>query len=449
MRPGQQQNKQRMRGRGRKGPNPLSRSYESNGPDVKIRGTAQHIAEKYSTLARDSAASGDRVMAENYLQHAEHYGRIVAAAQGTFQLQQDDSDLADQMDEDGDEDGGNDQSYAGSSNGHAQNGHGQNGQPYSQDRQQDRSQPQERGQYDRNQGGQPPLRDARDGNREMNRDGNRQRDNNGNRENNRDFNRDGNRDNQNRGPREQPNRDGGNREYAGRDNVGRDNPSRDNQGRDNQNRENAGRDGAQRDGNRDNRDGFQPRENRGNRDRQAPNGLGPQPALPQPPLAAEPARHPSPQGDVARDRPVQEQPVVPVDQPIVGDVSRDDLAASGEASAEREPRRRGRPRRTRLQDGMVDVTATPVAVSEHSSASASERVADAEPARQPSAPQPSAPEPKTVEPAAEAAAAAAGPDGEAKVKRKPGRPRKKKPEDDGGDDGGNGHLPAFLMASNG
>ncbi|MCK5934663.1 MAG: DUF4167 domain-containing protein, partial [Fulvimarina manganoxydans] len=69
MRPGQQKN--RMRGRGRKGPNPLTRSYESNGPDVKIRGTAQHVAEKYSTLARDAAASGDRVMAENYLQHAE------------------------------------------------------------------------------------------------------------------------------------------------------------------------------------------------------------------------------------------------------------------------------------------------------------------------------------------------------------------------------------------
>src|SRR3954469_25349660 len=90
MRPGQNR---RMRGRNRsKGPNPLARSYESNGPDVKIRGTAQHIAEKYSTLARDAAASGDRVMAENYLQHAEHYGQIVAAAQGTFQLQQDESE---------------------------------------------------------------------------------------------------------------------------------------------------------------------------------------------------------------------------------------------------------------------------------------------------------------------------------------------------------------------
>lgn len=80
MRPGNQSNK-RMRGRGRKGPNPLSRTYESNGPDVKIRGTALHVAEKYQQLARDAQASGDRIMSENYFQHAEHYLRIVAAAQ--------------------------------------------------------------------------------------------------------------------------------------------------------------------------------------------------------------------------------------------------------------------------------------------------------------------------------------------------------------------------------
>ncbi len=71
----------RPRGRSRKGPNPLTRSYESNGPDVKVRGTAAHVAEKYSTLARDALTSGDPVSAENYHQHAEHYNRIVAAAQ--------------------------------------------------------------------------------------------------------------------------------------------------------------------------------------------------------------------------------------------------------------------------------------------------------------------------------------------------------------------------------
>ena len=87
MRPGNQSNK-RMRGRGRKGPNPLTRTYESNGPDVKIRGTAMHIAEKYQQLARDAQASGDRVMSENYNQHAEHYLRIVAAAQPQQSQQQ-------------------------------------------------------------------------------------------------------------------------------------------------------------------------------------------------------------------------------------------------------------------------------------------------------------------------------------------------------------------------
>ena len=78
-----------MRGRNRnKGPNPLTRTYESNGPDVKIRGTAQHIADKYAQLARDSQASGDPVAAENYLQHAEHYYRIIAAAQEQFRQNQ-------------------------------------------------------------------------------------------------------------------------------------------------------------------------------------------------------------------------------------------------------------------------------------------------------------------------------------------------------------------------
>lgn len=81
MRPGQ--NNKRMRGRpnNRKGPNPLTRSYESSGPDVKIRGTAHHIGEKYLQLARDAQSSGDPVMAESYLQHAEHYFRLIATAQ--------------------------------------------------------------------------------------------------------------------------------------------------------------------------------------------------------------------------------------------------------------------------------------------------------------------------------------------------------------------------------
>ncbi|TIX92544.1 DUF4167 domain-containing protein [Rhizobium sp. P44RR-XXIV] len=100
MRPGQQNKRGRGRGNNnggggggnnnnnnfnRKGSNPLTRTYDSSGPDVKIRGTAQHIAEKYATLARDAQSSGDRVMAENYLQHAEHYYRIIASAQAQMQ----------------------------------------------------------------------------------------------------------------------------------------------------------------------------------------------------------------------------------------------------------------------------------------------------------------------------------------------------------------------------
>jgi hypothetical protein len=56
-----------------------NRTYDSNGPEVKIRGSAAHVYEKYLQLARDANSTGDRVMAENYLQHAEHYYRIVAA----------------------------------------------------------------------------------------------------------------------------------------------------------------------------------------------------------------------------------------------------------------------------------------------------------------------------------------------------------------------------------
>lgn len=52
-------------------------NYDSNGPDVRIRGNAFQVYEKYQALARDAHASGDRIAAENYLQHAEHYYRIM------------------------------------------------------------------------------------------------------------------------------------------------------------------------------------------------------------------------------------------------------------------------------------------------------------------------------------------------------------------------------------
>src|ERR1043166_3580826 len=89
------QNNKRMRNRNnnnnnnnRRSQNPMTRVFESNGPDVKIRGTASHIAEKYLQLARDAQGSGDPVSAENYYQHAEHYFRIIAAAQEQFRQNQ-------------------------------------------------------------------------------------------------------------------------------------------------------------------------------------------------------------------------------------------------------------------------------------------------------------------------------------------------------------------------
>jgi len=58
-----------------------NRTYDSNGPEIKVRGSASHVYEKYLQLARDANTQGDRVMAESYLQHAEHYFRIMAAIQ--------------------------------------------------------------------------------------------------------------------------------------------------------------------------------------------------------------------------------------------------------------------------------------------------------------------------------------------------------------------------------
>ncbi len=81
----QPQHKRNVRARNRRQPNPINRVYESNGPDVKVRGTAQHIAEKYMQLGRDALSGGDTIKAESYFQHAEHYLRIIAAAQEQIQ----------------------------------------------------------------------------------------------------------------------------------------------------------------------------------------------------------------------------------------------------------------------------------------------------------------------------------------------------------------------------
>lgn len=61
--------------------NIINRVFESAGPDGKVRGTPQQIIDKYQALARDAQVSGDRVAAESFLQHAEHYSRMLGEAQ--------------------------------------------------------------------------------------------------------------------------------------------------------------------------------------------------------------------------------------------------------------------------------------------------------------------------------------------------------------------------------
>src|SRR5690349_315213 len=59
-----------------------SQTFDSSGPDVRVRGNAYQVFEKYLALARDASAAGDRIAAENYYQHAEHYYRIINADNG-------------------------------------------------------------------------------------------------------------------------------------------------------------------------------------------------------------------------------------------------------------------------------------------------------------------------------------------------------------------------------
>lgn len=79
MRHGSASRRQRNNRTPRRGSGGSQRSqvFDSNGPDVRIRGTASQVAEKYEALAKDAAGAGDIVLAESYLQHAEHYVRLM------------------------------------------------------------------------------------------------------------------------------------------------------------------------------------------------------------------------------------------------------------------------------------------------------------------------------------------------------------------------------------
>ncbi|MCA3557436.1 MAG: DUF4167 domain-containing protein, partial [Rhodobacter sp.] len=69
--------------------NIINRVFDSSGPEGKVRGTPQQIIEKYHFLARDAQLSNDRVAAENFMQHAEHYTRMLAEAQRELAAEQD------------------------------------------------------------------------------------------------------------------------------------------------------------------------------------------------------------------------------------------------------------------------------------------------------------------------------------------------------------------------
>jgi len=72
-------NNRRSRGRGgnKRHGNVRNQTFESNGPGVKVRGSAQQVLDKYLLLARDASSAGDRIMAESYFQFAEHYFRLL------------------------------------------------------------------------------------------------------------------------------------------------------------------------------------------------------------------------------------------------------------------------------------------------------------------------------------------------------------------------------------
>ena len=93
MRPGPNLNKRPRGGRPNNNNNnngrkphipPRAQTFDSNGPDVRIRGNAYQVLEKYLQLARDATAAGDRIAAENFYQHAEHYYRVINANSGGF-----------------------------------------------------------------------------------------------------------------------------------------------------------------------------------------------------------------------------------------------------------------------------------------------------------------------------------------------------------------------------
>ncbi|MEQ8369212.1 MAG: DUF4167 domain-containing protein [Alphaproteobacteria bacterium] len=80
MRQGQNPKRGRGRANGRRPQNPRNQTFDSNGPGARVRGNAAQVLDRYLAMARDAAAAGDTIAAENYSQHAEHYYRLLHAA---------------------------------------------------------------------------------------------------------------------------------------------------------------------------------------------------------------------------------------------------------------------------------------------------------------------------------------------------------------------------------
>lgn len=79
MKPGSNPRRLRNRGNGKRPPGRGNQTFESAGPEGKIRGTAQQVLDRYLVLGRDAALSGDIITAESFFQHAEHYYRVLNA----------------------------------------------------------------------------------------------------------------------------------------------------------------------------------------------------------------------------------------------------------------------------------------------------------------------------------------------------------------------------------
>ncbi len=168
MKNGQNNRRQRSRGNGRRFPNQRGGSFESNGPEVKVRGTAQHVLEKYQSLARDAYSAGDRILSEGYWQHAEHYLRILSESNEgqsrdsnnrarTHGNRDEDMDAEYGDDDDSNDKNGNDKAADDRNNGNADRGRDRNNDRGNEGRPQSNSN-RGRGRGRRNGGGDAPER---------------------------------------------------------------------------------------------------------------------------------------------------------------------------------------------------------------------------------------------------------------------------------------------------